>query len=387
MAMAAGAAALAAVTLLVWLSPEPGVAQEPDAEAHGLPVAVRSVVMESSYRVQEMHAGRVLARRESSLGFERSGRLDSIVAERGDEVTEGQELARLDTRELEARRRELEARVRQMEARLELARITERRRRTLRESDHTSIEALDQASTDASAFEAELAAARASLEQVAVAIDQSSIRAPYSGQIVERFEDEGTVVAPGQAILEIVESGALEVHLGVPPEAAARLVEGSVHRVEVNGRTHPARLDAVIRKLDTRTRTVPVVLLLEGSPEGVRSGDLARIALERDVQARGAWLPLTALAESRRGLWAAYVVRSSEEGDRVERREVEVLHAGPERAFVRGTLHDGERIVATGLHRLVQGQRVDVIGDGSGTWTADLDPVAIGTHPDASRLP
>ena len=31
-----------------------------------------------------------------------------------------------------------------------------------------------------------------------------------------------------------------------------------------------------------------------------------------------------------------------------------------ERAFVRGTLRDGDRVVTTGLHRLVPGQRVRV---------------------------
>ena len=44
----------------------------------------------------------------------------------------------------------------------------------------------------------------------------------------------------------------------------------------------------------------------------------------------------------------------------VERRQLEVLHAESDRAFVRGTLRDGETVVAMGLHRLVPGLVVHV---------------------------
>ena len=49
---------------------------------------------------------------------------------------------------------------------------------------------------------------------------------------------------------------------------------------------------------------------------------------------------------------------------RVERRQVEVVHAAADRAFVRGALRTGERVVTTGIHRLVPGQRVRVTGSG-----------------------
>ena len=50
----------------------------------------------------ESYPGLVTARRESELGFERGGRIDSIAVDVGDRVTVGQVLARLDTRALEA---------------------------------------------------------------------------------------------------------------------------------------------------------------------------------------------------------------------------------------------------------------------------------------------
>ena len=42
----------------------------------------------------------------------------------------------------------------------------------------------------------------------------------------------------------------------------------------------------------------------------------------------------------------------------LERRVVEVLHAEADRAYVRGTLQDGDWVVRTGVQRLVPGQQV-----------------------------
>ena len=48
-------------------------------------------------------------------------------------------------------------------------------------------------------------------------------------------------------------------------------------------------------------------------------------------------------------------------GQRVARRDVEVLHATTDRVFVRGALAAGERVIADGVHRVVPGQRVEAV--------------------------
>ena len=71
---------------------------------------------------------------------------------------------------------------------------------------------------------------------------------------------------------------------------------------------------------------------------------------------------LAALTESDRGLWGVYVVNDQ---SRVERRLVEIIHTESERAYVRGTLENDDRIVRTGVQRIVPGQQV----------TADIAPL------------
>lgn len=333
--------------------------------ARALPVAVFDVRLVDRFEIRERMAGRVVSRRRSELGFERSGGLDRIDLDEGDRVEEGALLARLDTRELEARRRELQAHVESARARLELARVTAARQRKLSRSDYLSAQELDEALANEAALEAQLAADRAALEHTEVGLALSSLRAPYSAIIVRRLMDEGSIVSPGQPVLAVLEEGAQEIHLGIPPELADGLELGARYTVGSGGLELPAVLRTILPELDPVTRTQTAILEIPSESAGagrLAPGSLAWVRLAREVEASGAWIPLGALAEGRRGTWTAFAVVTDDEGrSRVERRQVEILQTESERVFVRGTLRDGDRLVRDGLHRMVPGQRVEVV--------------------------
>jgi len=335
-----------------------------------LPVVGYHLVAQDRYAVEAAYAGRVRARRESSLGFERAGRIDRVLVDEGDRVEAGTLLAALDTRALEARERQLEATAQAVASRLELARVTTERRRNMRESDYLSPQSLDEARFNEQALQAERQASLAAIEDVKVALDLSHLRAPYSGQIVRRHADEGTVVSPGQPLLELIEDAALEVQIGLPPEVANELAPDSRHAVEIAGRRLDARFRQTLTNLDPETRSLTALFDLVDPPKTAHPGALARIRIARSVESRGFWVPLSALSESRRGLWSVYALAreaggggagGSGEQRRIDRRQIEVLHTEAERVYVRGTLRDGEWIVASGVHRVAPGQTVHVV--------------------------
>jgi RND family efflux transporter MFP subunit len=375
------ARALAAAIALAGCGGAPGADTSAAADA-ALPVEGRRVALEPGYEVAELHAGRVVSRRTSQLGFDRAGRIARMEVDEGDTVEPGRLLATLDTAELRAERRRVEAQIGEIEAQLAMARLTTRRRQALRASDHLSPEQLDQAVFSERALAARLAAAQAARETVDASLAMAEIRAPYAGTITARLADEGSVVAPGTPILRLIEAGALEAHIGVPPDAAAALRAGAAHALEIEGRSVPATLRTVVESVERDTRTVTAIFRLEGGgPAPALDGALARVRLTRRLDDPGFWLPLAALAESHRGLWSAYALVPAPAGAeeagatpggaavdaplRAERRQVEVLHTEAERAFVRGTLRDGDTVVWSGAHRLVPGQIVRRIDPGA----------------------
>jgi len=336
-----------------------------EAGDRALPVAVVEVRLADRFEIRERLAGRVVSRRRSELGFERSGRLARIEVDEGDRVEAGALLARLDTRELEARRRELEANVESTRARLELARVTAGRQRELSQAGSLSAQDLDEALANESALEAQLSADRAALEHTEVGLELSSLHAPYPAIIVRRLADEGSIASPGQPVLAVLEEEGQEIHLGVPPELAGGLEVGSRHRVESGGRVLSAVVRAIVPEIDPVTRTQTAILEIASGPEErprLAVGSLAWVRLAREIEAPGAWIPLGALTEGRRGTWTAFAVVDGESGQtRIERRQVEIIQAESTRAFVRGTLRKGDRIVRDGLHRLVPGLSVEIV--------------------------
>jgi RND family efflux transporter MFP subunit len=340
---------------------DPSVATDP------IPVRLAEVVVLDAFEVSDRIAGRVTSRRRSEVGFERGGRLAAVFVDEGDRVEAGAPLAKLDTRALEAEQREQRARLAATEARLELARVTAKRQRRLASSGTLSPQALDEALTEEASLESQLAAERAALERTTVGLSLSRIEAPYPAIVVRRHQDEGNVTTPGAPVLSLIEEGVREVRLGVPPEIAASLEPGRAYDVEGPAGTLRATLRHVLPELDRETRTRSAVFEIDPATDDalrVADGALVWVRIARSVPSRGAWVPMAALAEGRRGTWTLFAVSEDAQGvPRTERRVVEIVHAEGDAAFVRGTLRTNDRIVADGLHRLIPGLAVTPVGD------------------------
>lgn len=336
-----------------------------------LPVEVAEVDMRAAFEAEARYAGRITASRSSNLGFERPGLLASVAVDEGAKVKAGDVLASLDTRSLEAQLAQARAQENEASARLALANVTVNRQKQLLDRKNVSEQRYDEARFNRQATAAQLAGARASIQALEVALELATIRAPYDGDIVARMVDEGTVVNAGQPIFRLLESAALEAHIGIPPETAATLNTGTIYQVDVRGQLYPAVLSQVLSEVDAETRTISAIFLVEAPLSDVRAGELARVVLTQEVREPGFWVPLEALSEGRRGLWAVYVVAPDdadgtqetviENAGVIERRTVQLLHTEAARAYVRGTLRDGEAYVSNGTHRLVPGQRVRVL--------------------------
>jgi RND family efflux transporter MFP subunit len=129
----------------------------------------------------------------------------------------------------------------------------------------------DQAHLQLTQAEAQLAMASATLDEVETAGSYAAIRAPFSGEVVARFIDEGDVAAPGMPLLVVEESGPREGRLSVPVEAAQGLEAGALIPVAtLGGREHQAPVKVVSAGADPRSKTVEVRVTLPADwPTGV----------------------------------------------------------------------------------------------------------------------
>jgi len=332
------------------------------AEPHALPVPVLTVDYQTDAMISEAYPGLISARRESDLGFERGGRIVEVTADIGDQVRAGDTLARLDTSTLRAQIAAADAQTHEADAQLEIARATELRQRTLLERGHISQQRLDEVTTNTAAAEARRQAAAAQANALRAQLVLSEITAPFDGVVTARNADEGTIAAPGSLVLRLVENTALEIRIGLPAIAVTALIEGEVYNFLTNDGTIEARFRTATGVVDVRTRTVSAIFDIESGT--ARAGEVARLQLETGISDNGFWLPTSALTEGRRGLWSVQTLVSNENGDWIiEPRVVETLRVEVDRAFVRGAVNDGDRIVASGLQRVTAGQIVTPSGE------------------------
>lgn len=383
-----------------------------------LPVETITVQPAKGYEVLRTYTGEIAAIRSSDLGFERSGELMQVFVREGDRVQAGQPLAQLDiqalrtqVRQLEAQQAEAEARflelqrgarqediaaaqaaVRDVENQLRLREAQRSRREYLYNQGAISREELDEFAFGADVLEARLDQARSNLdellngtrpEQIAaqqavvqqieariaelnVNIAKSTIVAPFDGIVATRHVDEGTVVSAGQPVMRFIENAAPEARIGVPARQVEQLEIASVRKVTLGSETFNGIVSSILPEVDPATRTQTIVLTLDTAALPlVNPGQVVRMDMLEPIQSEGYWLPTEALTEDIRGLWMCYtltqpeeIASSTPEVYELQQRSVEIIHQESNRAFVRGTLQSGDRIVVSGVHRLVPGQQV-----------------------------
>lgn len=398
-----------------WLvSPNEPVSPPKDAARAALPVTTMVLEPVSSITRNRQFTGTVVAARRTRLAFERSARLLQVQFDEGQHVSEGATLAVIDQRQLAAEVTELQAGIEQQKAVLdelikgpraeliasaradlaaesadvELRKATYDRTQGLFDRRATSAQALDEvrlawkaavARRDAvsrkldelvagtrkeqiTAQRAVVAALEAKLAQRQIDVEDSELKAPFSGTIVRRFADEGDMLSPQQPVLELLEADQLEARVGVPSSLIDSLdLEGYV--VMTSGQSEvTGRIRNVVSQVDAATRTQTVVIDIDNPVEsGLADGALIRLQFDETHAVEGYRVPLTALASGSRGLWSLYVLETDKRDPShsiVAARAVEVLHTNGDTAVVRGAIYQHERIIVDGVHRVVPGQRV-----------------------------
>jgi len=138
--------------------------------------------------------GYIVARRRAALSTDIPGRLVELNVEEGSRVDQGDVVARLDTRELEAYRDRLQAEIRAAQANEKQTRLAMERQRKLSETEDVPTSALDSAEATHEGAIARVQSLQASLSEILVRLDKSTVYAPFSGVIVEKNAEVGEVV-------------------------------------------------------------------------------------------------------------------------------------------------------------------------------------------------
>lgn len=235
--------------------------------------------------VVETATGTVEAVHEIALASRILATVLEINAVAGQRVAAGDVVARLDDRDLQARRGQAEAALAAAESRLAKAKLDEERARTLRADGVISQEELDRATMALETARAELDRAHQALDEAKTVLDWTEIRAPVDGIVVEKYVEVGDTVRPGQVIATLYDPTRMQLVARVREALAQELVVGGEVAVTLDalGKTCSGSVSEVVPSSDPKSRTF-TVKVTGPCPPGVFSGMFGRIEVPRGVR-------------------------------------------------------------------------------------------------------
>jgi HlyD family secretion protein len=227
------------------------------------PIELRVVETQRDVPIQVFGLGTVEAQILSRVGFEVAGTLIQLHADYGDEVAAGTLLARLDSREQEARVAQAKAAVaqadstiRQAAATIERAQAnltqkaqTNERRQQLLQRGTVSTEVADDARAAYDMSRAELSQAQSALEVARANLEQAKAQAafeearlakyaldsPYDAVVVSRDRELGSMLSPGEQLFTLVDPTTVWVLAYIDEAKSGRVSVGQ--RAEVTLRS------------------------------------------------------------------------------------------------------------------------------------------------------
>ncbi|WP_422928295.1 efflux RND transporter periplasmic adaptor subunit [Singulisphaera sp. PoT] len=358
------------------------------------PVSVRVVSLKEEVVESGAHYSAIVKElRKVELSFRVSGNLEYLRqvegpgkklrdVHEGDHFPQGTVLAKLDPADY---RREqgvaserlaaATARQAQAEADMELAKVDHHRTEALVRRGSATNSELDSSraklrntTAAAEAAKREVESARISLQQAEANLGYCTIKVPFpEGTVASRFVENYERVAANQRAFLLLDLSSVSIALGVPDTLVGRLAIGQT--VDVTTDALPSeRFAGVIHKIgstaDPQTRTYLVEIRID-KPRGLRPGMVASAHFRRETKAH--LIPLTAVAPgtSERD-YAVFRVEDDGKKQVVRRVPIEFDDVLDNRVVVRldsGSrgLKPGEPIVATGVHRLSDGQAIHII--------------------------
>jgi RND family efflux transporter MFP subunit len=345
------------------------------ATAQGRAAAVQTDIVEVSKMTEGVTVfGQIVAVRESDVATRVAGIVNEVPVQFGSRVSEGDILARMDTARLGIEMASAEAQLDIAVAGLDVAqaRLDRAEKAFQRAQELTANASIsgaqldDRASALAEALgglqqaRARIGAAENAIDLARYNLDNSTVRAPFDGIVLDIATQAGQFAALGSQVATLLDINTMEVEANVPSRFMGALVPGR----EVIGKNDAGsdlflKLRAVLPTEFSETRTRPVRFALTALESNFAIGQPVTLDVPIGAEREVVVVQKDALVQARGG-WTAFV---NEEG-KAAPRTVVIGAALGDRFEVLSGLVAGDEVVVRGNERLRPGQVIAPIDEG-----------------------
>ena len=294
-----------------------------------------------------------LATARANEAIDVTPRISSVVSvihfEEGQNVDAGAVLVELDSREIRA------------DLDLAEANLSERRSRFGRLEALAASQVVSEVELEE--IQAQLQVAEAQVNSARARLEDTVIRAPFSGEVGLRRVSVGGLVQPNTVITTLDDTAVMKIEFSVPEEYLSVMREDLA--IEATAAAWPDRaftgsVTSVDSRVDPMTRSLAVVALMPNEDRALKPGMFLQVDISRRrenvvLAPEGALVP-------RQGRQFVFVV---DEG-RAEERQVSLGSRRPGQVEITAGLQPGEQIVTQGVQRIRDGLPVRMAGAPAG---------------------
>lgn len=223
-----------------------------------IPVTI-SPAAAATFRPFRQYVGTVRPWIEASVGPQFiSAYVDTVLVRPGAVVRKGEVLATLDCRNASSANRAVAQQARAIEARQKALADEAARTQKLLTGGFVSENEAEQKLAKSAAEEASLEAEKANLAKSSLSVSDCVLRAPFDGEVGDRFADPGAFIRPGNPIVTVVDRHTVRMVADAPESDFRMVAPGTPVRVHVlsTGMDLTASVSRRAPAADPSTRTV-----------------------------------------------------------------------------------------------------------------------------------
>jgi len=345
-------------------------------ESASIPAVLRPPVMVETSQLRDVEdriraTGQLTAKAEATIAAQVKGQVTEIQVSEGEAVEAGAVLLVIDPERRQLEVANAKAQLAEAQAELAVAKRTYARTKRLSKGNVASEARLDEDRTRQSLARSVATGAEARLGLALRALEDSTVRAPFSGLIARRHVSVGEYLSIGSALFDLVALDPIEVEFTLAEIDSSKVELG--HPVEISIAPYPdeiflAAVSMISPTIDPRTRTLRVKAELPNPDGRIRPGLFAHTDLGVSEREDAIVVPNDAVVQRADGA----VIFRLDGSERVERVLVETGVQLEGWVEISSGLSPGDVVVVRGQSRIDDGVAVSVrLADGQ---PADASP-------------
>lgn len=249
---------------------------------------------------------------QASIHARASGYLKNWFVDLGDQVTNSQVLAEIETPEVEQQLMQARAELDQANANLGLAKISADRWSELLKTSSVSDQEAAEKQADYTLKQANVAAAEANVRRLEELKNFNRVVAPFAGTITARNTDIGQLInaTSGNELFRLAQTDPLRVYVRVPQSLIYAITPGQTAQLtfqEMPGRNFIATVTRTAGAVDPASRTLQVELQVPNPKGEILAGSYAQVRFNEAADAKELTLSDNALVFRSQGMQVAVV--------------------------------------------------------------------------------